>query len=46
MMSVDALVAQLDRAFPSGGKGQEFESPRAHQILSSNERGKWNRGTA
>jgi hypothetical protein len=27
-----APVAQLDRALPSGGKGQRFESPRAHHI--------------
>ena len=28
-----APVAQLDRALPSEGKGQRFESPRARQIL-------------
>jgi hypothetical protein len=27
-----APVAQLDRALPSEGKGQRFESPRARQI--------------
>src|SRR5581483_12279060 len=30
-----APVAQLDRAFASGAKGQRFESSRAYQILQS-----------
>ena len=30
-----APVAQLDRALPSGGRGQGFESLRAHQLSPS-----------
>ena len=30
-LRADAPVAQLDRALPSEGKGQRFESPRARQ---------------
>src|SRR5271165_5089351 len=33
LAAVDAPVAQLDRALPSEGKGQRFESPRARQFL-------------
>ncbi len=28
-----ALVAQLDRALPSGGRGREFESRRVHHYF-------------
>ena len=31
---VKAPVAQLDRALPSGGRGQRFESSRAHHLHS------------
>ena len=30
----DALVAQLDRALPSEGRGQRFESSRVRQLLA------------
>ena len=29
----DAFVAQLDRASPSGGEGQRFESSRTHHFF-------------
>ena len=29
----DAFVAQLDRASPSGGEGQRFESSRTHHYV-------------
>src|ERR1700722_19297454 len=33
LSKANAPVAQLDRALPSEGKGQRFESPRARQLI-------------
>ena len=35
VIPVDEPVAQLDRALPSGGKGQRFESSRARHISTN-----------